>query len=628
MSESNSQGEAEFADELDEIQVLLHVCARKLCKSNNPVDFLKWIAECGPDLAPNFAAKIDPRTGPIGHAFRAFGVAIYNAMPLPDADFRPRPLPKPGRNDPCSCGSGAKFKQCCQPLGETMSFGHINLLRFVLEVIPKKRFAELTDSKVDVHAVAHTSMEWNDEQAPKEVVALLEPWFAPGRKLHARLEPLFDQLMESYLQLGRARKREALLKLLMDSGDRTLRAAALQRRATMLSDRGQHAEAWEVFRDAQREDPDSPSIGLLEVTLLVSGGQTQQARERARFWAARLERARDPDLQPMIQFMREIVADPSATFAAMSGDRNPDIGRLMQQFAVAPAPAAHYAVDIHDGLATLVAGRDMATVEAGWRAVYPQEKPVLSYTQLDSPQMWDDAAPWLDFLDATPLAWHSLDVLDDLAMAVEVLAELGLDQALLEPLLERGYAVLEVNLPADGPGVTLPWMIAGNRPALRMLAHQTFRALAAAHDDDAQRRRFIALARQLLTLNPNDNHGVRAALSRVYLELGEADNALQLCAAFPDDMICETALNRILALYDLGRRGDALTALSELPKVRGAAVNLLLAANPKAPRATNAYTTLVGGKEEAWTYRAMHYELWRRNGALDWLRTAWRALRK
>ncbi len=40
---------------------------------------------------------------------------------LPGEDEEPLPPPvepihtdkKPGRNDPCSCGSGKKFKQCC-----------------------------------------------------------------------------------------------------------------------------------------------------------------------------------------------------------------------------------------------------------------------------------------------------------------------------------------------------------------------------------------------------------------------------------------------------------------------------------------------------------------------------------
>ncbi|WP_226912635.1 SEC-C metal-binding domain-containing protein, partial [Halomonas sp. 3D7M] len=36
----------------------------------------------------------------------------------PGADGRPlrREGPKVGRNDPCSCGSGKKYKQCCGKL--------------------------------------------------------------------------------------------------------------------------------------------------------------------------------------------------------------------------------------------------------------------------------------------------------------------------------------------------------------------------------------------------------------------------------------------------------------------------------------------------------------------------------
>ncbi len=40
------------------------------------------------------------------------------AQPAPGADGRPvrRAGPKVGRNDPCSCGSGKKYKQCCGKL--------------------------------------------------------------------------------------------------------------------------------------------------------------------------------------------------------------------------------------------------------------------------------------------------------------------------------------------------------------------------------------------------------------------------------------------------------------------------------------------------------------------------------
>jgi hypothetical protein len=33
----------------------------------------------------------------------------------PSAPARPPGAPKPGRNDPCPCGSGVKYKKCCAP---------------------------------------------------------------------------------------------------------------------------------------------------------------------------------------------------------------------------------------------------------------------------------------------------------------------------------------------------------------------------------------------------------------------------------------------------------------------------------------------------------------------------------
>ncbi len=35
---------------------------------------------------------------------------------------------KPGRNDPCSCGSGKKFKKCCEIKTATKSIGSAQLL--------------------------------------------------------------------------------------------------------------------------------------------------------------------------------------------------------------------------------------------------------------------------------------------------------------------------------------------------------------------------------------------------------------------------------------------------------------------------------------------------------------------
>src|SRR3972149_2549122 len=118
-----------------ELFLLLEAAAKILAKSGDPSAFLDWIAEAGPPLAPAMARGFDPRTGPPGLGFRAMGVAIYNAMPLPDAGFQPRRIAEPGRNEPCLCGSGEKYKRCCLGLAGTLILGWFNILPYNLHTL-------------------------------------------------------------------------------------------------------------------------------------------------------------------------------------------------------------------------------------------------------------------------------------------------------------------------------------------------------------------------------------------------------------------------------------------------------------------------------------------------------------
>lgn len=611
-----------------EFFLLLEVAARILAKSGDPSAFLDWIADAGPHLAPALARGFDPRTGPPGLGFRAMGVAIYNAMPLPEAGFQPRRIPEPGRNEPCLCGSGEKYKRCCRPLAGMLNLSGYNMLRHVLDALPKKHFTELPASRVDPIAVHDTARQWQDEGDNERAVALLEPWFGGDAPLVGKLEPLFDQLMDCYLVLGNERRRDRLVAAVLERGDRELRAAALQRRSTMHADRGDIERAWESFREAQRTDPDNPSHAALELTLLISRGEIERARERARFWIARLERLRDPDLADMIGFLRAVQADPHAAMAGTDRERFPVLVSLETLLGAAPAPEACYEfIDRGEAGRVIKPRQDLAKMEARWREVFPQTKPSLTRTQHDFTGMWDEPEKWLDFLAGNSLAWHSFDVLDDLAMAVDALQTMGAGASILEPLLGRGTALLDANLDAAAPGDgTLQWIWQENRPALRTLAHLAFRALDDM-DRGASGERFIELAERLITLNPNDNHGIRESLTRAYLARGWPEKALVLTDRYPDDF-CGPTLNRILALVRLGRRGDALTALRDAARHHRAAIEMLLAAAPKQPRSDAGYGIAVGSKEEAWEYRTAHRALWEQDGALDWLGAAWRDIRK
>lgn len=623
----NGSGDDPEGDDNNDLTLLLGASAGIFLRTNEPAEFLERFARMGPALAPSIAAKIDPATGSSAQFFRVLGVGVYKAMPDPECGYRPRPLPVPGRNDPCICGSGEKYKRCCLPLGKPPDFADFNLLRYVLDQTPQKDFRDLPDTHANPLAVADTAAQWYEEGQTTRSVALLEPWFAGNETVSGALEPLFDQLMDLYLELGNPRKRDRLVAKLIEQGDKVMRAVALQRRSTMLADRGDYTGAWADFSAAQRMDPDNLSHAALELSLLIAQGKDEQARERARFWLARLERLRDPGLSSLIEFLCSVRDDPRSAFAAADPDRHPALNQLEAMLADAPPCEPHYTIEAC-GPRDFELAPDAALrkLEKGWRKHFDEFKPVLTATEGNEDGMWEDPQGWLDFLGHNPLCWQSLNVLDDLVLAVDVLRDIITDKTLLDPLLARGVALLDANIAAAGGSEgTMSWLSLQNRPALRLLAHRTFRAL-----DDPEHGvasdHFIGLAEKLLKLNPHDNHGIREALSRAYLARGWPEKAIALTDRYPDDF-CGPALNRILALVMSGRDADAQSELAAVYKSHEVAIRMLLAKKPREPKADSYYGITMGGKQEAWLYRTSTLELWEQSGAIDWLRRSAKNLR-
>lgn len=601
----------------DDLGFLFSIAAKLLVRSSNPREFLDWIAESGPTLLPGIAGQ-----APAAEVFRALGRHIYDAMPLPEFGYRARPLPKPGRNDACGCGSGRKYKHCCLPLEAAAPPLHeYNFLRHVLDSLPTKRFGELAVSHADPDAVWDTARQWREEGGHKRAISLLEPWFAEGRSLTGKLEPMFDLLMDCYLDAGNEGKRKRLIEKALARGDRELRRTAMQRRTAILADQGKRKEAWASFRDAQREDPSNPGHSHLELLLLASQGDFDRVAERARFWIANFERKHDPSLAELTDLLRAIAADPRGAMSGMSRRMVPGAERLKALFDRAPAVSARYRFEPHEGSAgPLLPDSALTRREARWRALFPQRKPALVATQHGDDSAWQDSEHWLPLLESSPELWQSFDVLDDLAMAVGALPDMGSGEDLLEPILERGTRLLRLNLErCELPDALFEWSWMENRPALRMAAH-----LASRRYQAGDWKRFLEIGEWIIALNPNDNHGLRDLLSHAYLEIGANERVLDLLARYPDG---ETALtmNAILAARRCGRAGEALSMLSDAAKRCSEAVTMLLAENPKPPKSSGDWITL-GGKDEAWLYRQECRALWERDGALAWLHAAWKAL--
>ena len=611
---STDKGEAS----LEVLHALLGACGRQLVADGDAQAFSDWFVAAVSRLAPDLIAQaIEP-----DQFARVLARAIYSITPLPGNGYALRRLPAPGRNEPCFCGSGRKYKHCCERLDAGHALADVNMLRYVLDALPVARFADLPGSHASLDAVAHAAAEWEQEGAAARAIALLEPWFAGDGPLDGRHADLFDLLMNLYLDARKQKKRQALIENALRRGDRALQSTAWQRRAVMFADQGRHDDAMEAFRRTQLLAPDDPALGMLEVSLLTGGGRLELARERAKFWLARARRAEPPLSDEMFEILREAATDPAQAMLGVGRMREPELGRLIDLFSAAPAPAPCYALERSaDGAAELRPLPELAAAETRWREVFPQSKPPLTMLATGDASAFDDPAPWLGLLEAQPLLWQSFDVLDDLAMAVNALGVLGAEQRLEAPLLDRAITLLRLALQDDAQA-EVPWGCLANRPALRCVAARAHAALAAGAWSQAQE-----LAEWLvLRLNPNDNHGLRGALARLYLAAKQTDEAIALSERYPDDL-AEMTLNRVLALYMAERRGESLMAFADAARNHPAAVKMLLATNPRRPRSEGEYGIVVGGDEEAWQYREQHLHLWAGCGALEWARHARRALR-
>ncbi|HWU51208.1 MAG TPA: SEC-C domain-containing protein [Tahibacter sp.] len=242
----------------------------------------------------------------------ALARSVWQASPNPAFRFACPQLPSLQGSEPCYCGSGVTFAQCCEPLSRNVPLRDANLLGEVLRRLPRTKWKALPDSHVDVDRVAHFAGELQARGDDTAALALLEPWFVRDDAFVARRELLFDILTNVYFDLGKPRKKTQLLERAVRHGDGTLKSAALQRLASIASDRKDFAKAWALFREAEQIDPEAVSLSHLEVMLLLSQGREVEAKVAARRWIARLSRRNDRGLRPLIERLRELERDGKA----------------------------------------------------------------------------------------------------------------------------------------------------------------------------------------------------------------------------------------------------------------------------------------------------------------------------
>jgi tetratricopeptide (TPR) repeat protein len=595
---------ADMSDANDDLEFLLARSVAVILKSENPELFLHWFGNYAQPLAPNFFRQFGAHSEALRSFAAFFARYIWNRTALPGNHFRPLPLPNPERNAPCLCGSGRKYKQCCLRMEPSQDmFPNLSLLPYVLDNLTAKQRSALPYEYLSPEELEHVASGWLEKGRAADAAKLLEGLFADLGKVDHRAEAAFDRLLDCYDTLGNPLKKKRLLERGSAAPNKRIRAAAMQRRCCILSDKSDYAEAWALFQQLQRLDPNDPSLSHLEVTMLLGQGEQVRAAERARFWLARLARDRTQDYSLLMDFLREVAQgntlSAKKTIAMESSSLLQRLTRLAEQL---PAPACHYKLKPLDGSAgPLQASKSMQSLIAQWQA----------HGEFAS-SLEDDIA----WLEQHPQAWQCFEIMADWLDALrEERISHGFEEIVLLPVLRHVEALLRQILQRhQADNLPFEWGWLENRAALSLLQRYVIVLRMIKQTKEAVR----VAAWMVLTLNPNDNQGMRGGLLHDYLRLGHLDEALALAQRYPDDL-AEMTYGTVLVQFMRGQMALAQKTLVVARRRYPEVAKMLLAEKPRQPRLKEGFVT-VGGKDEAWYYRDDHLDLWQTSGGLDWLR--------
>jgi tetratricopeptide (TPR) repeat protein len=676
---------------------LLADAVREALSHEDPQRFLDWmrahiadylseaVAAPAPPGVESLQSEMDPAFFPVFAAL--LGRAIWDGLPLPSHSFRPKPLPSPGRNEPCPCGSGRKYKDCCSRL-PAMPLRPEALWPFVLEQLPEDtRKRLIVEGKVPVEPVAALASEYLEQGKPRQGMALLEPLLT-GKicQPDEAHDYALNILCSLYDELGQGKKKMALLDRIVNTLEPSpLRSGAWQRLAAIRMDAGDSEGAWEAFRQAQQDDPNSPAVGALEVQLLMAGNRLQEAQARAQFWVKRLRRQGLAEGEIPLSFLRSVAKDPTTAMAdlgmEMAGGAGERLRRWLEQVADRSVP--RYRVTEEAVLAQDEAGDLRTSLGASLRRMGVREDqigPALDRLEqrlksLEEPlpeeegeeeQQRQPAKPSLFLVPPKRILkleenWHKVFPLSK-PLSVQDLP-FGGDDAWDPATEERWSGWLEAHPEAfdsldilddlatavlQHPEIATPGMAeALLRPLLlraEAIIHQALDGIEAPHlawpytENRSTLRSLarrvsleldlgntavaIALAQWLLRLNPEDNHGFRGLVMNEYLRAGADTAALELAARYPGDLQPELPYGQALALYRLNRREEAEAALCAALKHLPKVCRYLVSERIRKPK-VDPYGVRISGEDQAWLYREEMRDVWAATpGALDGLKKA------
>jgi len=215
-----------------------------------------------------------------------------------------------------------------------------------------------------------------------------------------------------------------------------------------------------------------------------------------------------------------------------------------------------------------------------------------------------------DIIERSP---QHIDAYHHLAMACDTGGKGKKKEALKlwEEAVDIGKKCFPVNF-SIGKSL-LEWGWIENRPFLRAC-----HGLGLAYIERGEIEKSLSIFKELISLNPNDNQGIRGLVIETSFMLNKPGNALEVCELYPDDGMSDTLYGRPLALFQLGKEKDAEKAMRDAIKYLPLVAKELTKRNHRKPKGMEDGYVTAGGADEAFDFWQRFGQTWKETkGAID-----------
>ena len=487
-------------------------------------------------------------------------------------------MPKIGRNDPCPCGSGKKYKRCCLAQDEKNRIVRIGPAGDQPPVLPKEEPEEIVWNADTVSLLVEHDLTWD----------------IPGYKILARY--LLNKMAGRY------------------DWDVIAQAVTL----------------WCAYANAER--PATRKAGVLPAaieyyTAYINGYDVTQSEVAEAYGVSPKSISRHS--QRIMNFAESELKDmmDMMNWVGYGDSEYETDGEMEHQPALHPAANRISNEKFLHEIGRLLSEQSFDSIEEinDWinrkinePAQFHQANRTSTPRDLAQDLLydaWDEPSP----VKRGKLARKALKIYPNAADAYNILAEAdAINDRQRAEYYKQGMLAGEKDLKdldkdyfKNNKGHF--WGLVETRPYMRAKFGYAECCLILGRIEEA-----VTHFEQLLELNPNDNQGVRYSLAEAYIRLKQYDRAEQLIRKYNES---SANFNYNLILTEYGKNGITrkLSRLYQIARKQNPYVVDYLTGKKRLPKQLPEYIGY-GDKNEAVVYAATHMNLWRQNRELlEWL---------